>query len=59
MNFAAAGGHRSGRAAPSLRDAPSGNHVNSRQTIHLSEAKRCSDEAGHLSWLRRQIGVVL
>ena len=33
----------------SLRDAPSGNHVNSRQNIHPSEAKRCSDEPGHLT----------
>ena len=50
MNFAAAGGHRSGRATPSLRDDHQ-RQLHARQhgrEIHLSAAKRCADEAGQL-----------
>ena len=39
---------RSGYALPARRP-PTATHVNNRQSIHLSETKRCSDEAGHLS----------
>ena len=31
------------------RRPPTATHVNNRQSIHLSETKRCSDEAGHLT----------
>ena len=48
MNFAAAGGIAPVGLRPPCATPPNGNHVNNRQTIHLSEAKRCSDEAGHL-----------
>ena len=37
---------RSGYALPARRP-PTAIHVNNRQNIHLSEAKRCSDEPGH------------
>jgi len=44
-------GRLSGRATPSLRDDPTATHyVTNRQGIHLTEAKRCSEQANHL-WL--------
>jgi hypothetical protein len=52
MNFAAVGERHFGRATPSLkRRSPTATHNNTWQRIHLSEAKRCSDEAGHLKGL--------
>jgi len=42
-------GRRSGRATPSLHTAlPTAPHRNNRQRPHLSIAKQCLDEAGHL-----------
>ena len=38
---------RSGYALPT-RGPPTAIHGNNRQEIHLSGAKRCSDQAGHL-----------
>ena len=48
MNFVTVGGRRSGRAAPSLRDTPQ-RQLTSKTGLHLSQAKRCSDEAGYLN----------
>ena len=50
LNFAAVvGASPSGRATPSLRDAPTTAHYDTnRQRLHLSRAKHCLDEAGHL-----------
>ena len=48
--------HR-GRATPFLRDAPTAVHYNAhRQRTHLSKAKRCSNEAGHLITGRTERG---
>ena len=42
-------GRRSGRGTPSLRTAPpTAPHDNNRQGLHLTKAKQCLDEAGHL-----------
>jgi hypothetical protein len=42
-------GSHSGRATPSLREAPAtAQDEPNRQGIHLAEPKRCLDEAGHL-----------
>ena len=49
MIFAAVGGVSLRSGCASLRDGPNGNHVNNQQKIHLSEAKRCSDQAGQLN----------
>ena len=51
MNFAAASGSplRSGYAL--LRDDPTAAHyATNRQGIHLTEAKRCSEQPDHLSY---------
>ena len=41
-------GHLSGRATPSLRDDPTTTrYTTNRQGMHLTEAKRCSDQADH------------
>ena len=42
-------GRLSGRATPSLRDDPTAAHyATNRQEIHLTEAKRCSEQPDHL-----------
>jgi hypothetical protein len=49
MNFAAGFRRHSGRATPSRRATPKpAHHIGNRQSVHLSRAKRCPDEAGHL-----------
>jgi hypothetical protein len=41
---------RFGRAMPSLRNDPTMTYYETnRRVIHLSKAKRCLDQAGHLS----------
>ena len=49
MNFAAGFRRHSGRATPSRRATPKpAQHNGNRQSVHLSRAKSCPDEAGHL-----------
>jgi hypothetical protein len=50
----------SDRATPSLRDDPTATrYVINRQGIHLTNAKRCSDQADHLSTLRVLVSIRL
>lgn len=51
--FAAVVGHCSGRATPSLRNAPPRQSMESLRRDHLSEPKRCSVQPGHLSDYQR------
>jgi hypothetical protein len=48
MNLPLLSGCLSGRTTPFLRDDPTATrYATNRQAIHLTEAKRWSDQAGH------------